>query len=124
MGHTAFDPTKMFQRIFAFEIYYRLQRRATFVYFLLVFFLSFFAVVSPTAKLFGAIGNVSPNSPYVISVVFVLLSFFMLIVSSAVMGFAMVRDREHNIESLLFTTRVEKFDYLFGRVAGSYCTLL
>src|SRR5690242_11952445 len=113
----------MFRRIFAFELYYRFQRRATFVYFLLVFFLSFFAVVSPTAKLFGAIGNVSPNSPYVISVVFVLLSFFMLIISSAVMGFAMVRDREHNLESILFTTRAKKFDYLFGRFAGSYCTL-
>jgi ABC-2 type transport system permease protein len=114
----------MLRRIFAFELYYRLQRRATYVYFLLVFCLSFFAITSPTAKVAGAVGNVSPNSPYVISVVFVLLPFLMTMITSAVMGFAMVRDKEHNLESILFTTRAQKFDYLFGRFAGSMTILL
>jgi ABC-2 type transport system permease protein len=114
----------MFRRIFAFELYYRLRRHATYVYFLLVFCLSFFAITSPTAKVAGAIGNVSPNSPYVISVIFILLPFLMTMISSAVMGFAMVRDREHNLESILFTTQAQKFDYLFGRFAGSFTILL
>src|SRR5688572_26354165 len=114
----------MFFRIFSFELHYRFQRNATYVYFVLMFGLSFLVITSPTAKLAGAIGHVHANAPFVISQVFLVLSFVMTMISSAVMGFAMVRDAEHNIEGILFTTRARKFEYLFGRFAGSLTLLL
>jgi ABC-2 type transport system permease protein len=114
----------MFAQTFLFELKYRKSRSITYIYFFLIVVLCFFVVTSPTAKLVGAVGQVKVNSPYVISALTIIISFVTTIITSAVMGVVIVRDFDHKMEPILFTTRVQKFDYLFGRFAGSFVVLL
>jgi ABC-2 type transport system permease protein len=114
----------MFAQTFLFELKYRKSRSITYIYFLLIVVLCFFVVTSPTAKLVGAVGQVKVNSPYVISALTIIISFVTTIITSAVMGVAIVRDFDHKMEPILFTTRIKKFEYLFGRFVGSFVVLL
>ncbi len=53
-----------------------------------------------------------------------IVSVFLSLIASAVMGVAVLRDFEHNTEAILFSTPMKKFDYLMGRFWGSFVILL
>jgi ABC-2 type transport system permease protein len=114
----------MFLEIFLFELKYRKARAATYVYFMVIFVLSFLTVTSPSVNLSGAIGQVKANAPSVIALCTILFSFFSTIITSSVMGVAIVRDFDYNTEAILFSTPITKAQYLFGRFAGSMVVLI
>jgi ABC-2 type transport system permease protein len=114
----------MFKEIFLFELKYRRVRAATYVYFLIIFVLSFLTVTSPTVNLSGAIGQVKANAPSVIALCTIVFSFFCTIITSSVMGVAIVRDFDNNTEAIMFSTPIRKAHYLFGRFAGSMVVLI
>src|SRR5258708_30147032 len=114
----------MFKEIFFFELRYRKARAATYVYFGVIFLLCFLTVVSPVLKIGGAEGQTKANAPFVISYLTLIFSFYFTMITSAVMGVAIVRDFEHNTEAILFSTRMKKIDYLMGRFCGSIFILL
>jgi ABC-2 type transport system permease protein len=64
--------------------------------------------------------NVNVNSPYSITQGLGLLSLASVFVLAVFCANAVVRDREHQMEEIVFSTSVEKFEYLFGRFAGSF----
>lgn len=115
----------MFLEVVKFEIRYRLNRPATYIYFLILFLLCFAAVSWDGINVGGDIGKIKQNSSIVLfniaGVVSILPGFFF---ASAIMGVPILRDFEHKMESLIFTTNIDKFSYLGGRFVGSFLVML
>jgi ABC-2 type transport system permease protein len=114
----------MFKEIFRFELLYRKGRAANYIYFGIIFLLCFLAISSPIVQIGGAQGQVKANSPYVLSMMTLIMSFALTMITSAIMGVAILRDFDHNTEAILFSTPLKKFDYLIGRFAGSFFVLV
>lgn len=110
----------MFKEIFRFELHYRKTRAATYIYFGIIFLLCFLGVTSPVVSIGGAVGQIKANSPYVLTMMTLIMSFAMSMITSAVMGVSIIRDFDHNTEALLFSTPMKKRDYLMGRFWGSF----
>lgn len=110
----------MFASIFRFEIGYHLRQPLVYVISLILFLLSFGATVSDNISIANAGVNVNINSPYNIIATLSALSFIAsLIAGVAYATSPVLRDFDHRVAELFFTTRVRKFDYLLGRFCGS-----
>jgi ABC-2 type transport system permease protein len=114
----------MFWELFRFELYYRRRRVTTYVYFLVIFITSFITITSPTLNIAGTSDATTANSPYIIAVLMVVLSFFFTLITSSFVGVAVIRDVEHEMAPIIFTTSIHKGSYLFGRFAGSLVVLI
>ncbi|MFM9838947.1 MAG: ABC transporter permease/M1 family aminopeptidase [Cyclobacteriaceae bacterium] len=114
----------MLKEIFLFELSYRKNRAANYIYFGIIFLLSFLVVASPIASVGGASGQIKANSPFAIANLISNLTFTFTMIASAIMGVAIVRDFDHNMEALLFSTPMKKIHYLLGRFGGSFLVLL
>ncbi|MEQ9265095.1 MAG: M1 family aminopeptidase [Balneolaceae bacterium] len=111
----------MLLEIIKFEIQYRAKRAETYIYFTVLFLYSIIAV----DFLFGhELGSVKANAPFVIAQSMTIISAFFMIVTSMIMGTAVLRDFDHNMESLIFINPIKKRDYLAGRFIGSFIVLL
>ncbi|WP_297336549.1 M1 family aminopeptidase [Algoriphagus sp.] len=111
----------MFKDIFLFELKYRFGRPATWIYFALLIIVPFL--------LFGfgntpASEKVYHNAPINIANFLILVSFFGILIASAVMGVPLYRDLEHKTGTFLFSYPISKFGYFMGRFWGSFFTLL
>ncbi|HEV8515864.1 MAG TPA: aminopeptidase, partial [Cyclobacteriaceae bacterium] len=113
-----------FKEIFLFELFYRKSRSVTYVYFGITFLLCFLGVASSIIKLGSDLGMVKANAPFVIYRMTLVSSFALSIITSAIMGVAIVRDFDHNMDGILFSMPIKKWDYLMGRFSGSFVTLL
>jgi ABC-2 type transport system permease protein len=116
----------MLWEVIKFEVKYRLNRPATYIYFGMVMLLAFAAVAWPDLIQFGgATGKVKQNASVVL---FSIAGIFSLIpclfIASAIMGVPILRDFEHKMESLVFTTNINKTSYLVGRFLGSFLILV
>jgi ABC-2 type transport system permease protein len=114
----------MFKDIFLFELKYRKARAANYIYFGIMFLLCLLAVTTDVVQIGGAVGQVKENAPVVIGQMVVIMGVFMSLISSAIMGVAVLRDFEHNTEAILFSTPIKKFSYLMGRFWGSFVVLI
>ena len=101
--------------ILRFEWRYH-TRQMTFVAAAAVFFVFGFVF---TATGFGP-DNVHVNSPYSIAESIGLLSLTSMFALAAFCANAVVRDREHQMEEIVFTTAVKKLPFLAGRFTGSF----
>lgn len=111
----------MLREILRFELAYRKKRPATYLYFGIIFLLCFFAVTSKYVVIGGvAGGQIKENSPYNLAFMTVIMTFALTFITSAIMGVPVLRDFEHKTDSLMFSTPVSKFAYLFGRFFGSF----
>jgi ABC-2 type transport system permease protein len=111
----------MFWEFFSFELKFRLKSVSTYVYFALWFFLSFLCIA---AEDFLDVGNdkVLLNGPFSTALLYILFSFFGMIVIAAIFGTSILRDFQRDTYQLLFTKPITKFAYLGGRWAGSLVT--
>ncbi len=114
----------MWFEIFKFELAYRKKRPATYLYFAILFLLSFGAVTSDFVQIGGGVGLVKENAPATLATMMVIMSAFFMMITSAIMGVGVLRDFEHNTESLMFSTPIKKRDYLLGRFLGSFVVTL
>jgi len=114
----------MWYEIFKFELQYRKKRPATYIYFVILFLLSFGAMSSDVVQIGGGAGLVKENAPVTIATMMVILSAVMMMITSAITGVAVLRDFEHKTESLMFTNPITKKDYLLGRFLGSILVAL
>jgi ABC-2 type transport system permease protein len=114
----------MFKEIFTFELKYRKKRAATYIYFGIIFLMCFLAVTTDVVQIGGALGQIKENSPFVLSRMTLIVSVFLCLIASAVMGVAVLRDFEHNTEAIMFSTPIGKFAYLMGRFWGSFVILI
>ncbi len=112
------------KEIIRFELQYRSRRPATYLYFLILFILS--ALLSSLGtKAFGNVSiQVMANAPMIIDQQLGMLTMPMILLVSAIMGVAVIRDHEHRVDQLLFSSPLTKRDYLLGRFAGSFIIML
>ena len=116
----------MFKAIFSFEIKYRLNRPATYLYFIIFALIGLLygaimggAFGSEVAILITGGGKNNANSPYNIAVITGALSQISIFVVAAFMGVPVYRDFEHKTYALFFTKPISKWSYLGGRFCGS-----
>ena len=116
----------MFWQVIKFELKYRLNRPATYIYFFIWLLLAFLGIAcSSFLQVGGPLGKVEVNASITL---FNYAAIFSIIpgifISSAVMGVPILRDFEHKMESLIFTTNITKSSYLLGRFIGSFIMLI
>lgn len=114
----------MFFEIFKFELKYRSKRPATYIYFGILFLMGFLAMTTDIIRAGGANALVKENAPAVLATMTMNMFLIIMFMASAVMGVAVLRDFEHKTESLMFSNPIKKRDYLFGRFAGSFVTMV
>jgi len=107
--------------IFRFEIIQGIKSPVNWFYFVIVTFLSLFAVDFIYE---GRLEPIKENAPYVVAVSMSVFSSFMMVICSLIMGMSILKDYKSNIQSLIFVNPVTKFEYLLGRFLGSFCILI
>jgi hypothetical protein len=86
----------------------------------ILFFLLTFAGMTIEEIQVGAGGNVKANSPFAISTQHMVWTLFFMFASTAFVANVIVRDDETKFGPILRSTRITKFDYLFGRFLGAF----
>ncbi len=114
----------MWFQIFKFELQYRKARPATYIYFAILLLMGFFAMGTDVVQIGGGSGLVKENAPTTIATMMAIVSAFMMMITSAIMGVGVLRDFEHKTESLMFSNPISKFDYLLGRFLGSFVVVV
>jgi ABC-2 type transport system permease protein len=112
------------KEVVRFELNYRKSRPATYIYFAIIFVFCFVGVTVDGASIGGASGQLKENAPLILTRMSLIISIFLCLIASAVMGVAILRDFEHNTEAIMFSTPMSKFSYLAGRFIGSYIVLI
>ena len=118
----------MFWSVARYELKYRMTRVSTHVYALVFFALALLLGLSAAGAFEGvdmtAGARVFANSPYMIAGLVTTLGLFGVVVTASFMGQALVKDFEHTVHPLLFTTPLSKGAYLGGRYAGALVAAL
>ncbi|MEM6638337.1 MAG: M1 family aminopeptidase [Pseudomonadota bacterium] len=109
----------MFASIAAFEFRYHARSPVFWVVSVVFFLLTFGATTSPNIQIGGG-GNVHANSPSAIIEITIILSIFFMFVTTAFVANVIVRDDQSGFGPMVRSTRVSKFDYLFGRFVGAF----
>jgi len=112
----------MFGKIAAFELRYQL-RQPIFWIAGLIFFLLVFGAVGIDRVQIGSGGNVHKNSPQAIGQIVMVMTVFFMFVSTAFVANVIVRDEETGFGPIIRSTRIRKFDYLFGRFTGAFAAV-
>lgn len=117
----------MFFRILLFELKYKFNRPAVYIYWGILFSLTFLIVNAfsglvdgVSVSIGGLGGKLLTNSPYIIYTLTSGLSFMALILLPSLIGSSIYRDYETNTHALLFSYPISKFGYLGGRFLGGF----
>ena len=115
----------MFLQIFKFELWYRLRRPATYIYFGILLLLALLLMITAGGFFKGVAVSVGSkvlvNSPFSLNGytnVLTLIPGVLLI--SAMFGPAVMRDFDTRMHPLLYTTPISRVGYLGGRFAGTF----
>ena len=109
----------MFRSVAAFELRYQLKSPAFWVTFAIFFLLTFAATASDNVRI-GSGGNVLVNSPYSIAQTLMIMTIFSIFILTAFVANVIVRDDETGFGPIIHSTRISRFDYLFGRFTGAW----
>ena len=109
----------MFGQIAAFELRYQL-RQPIFWIVGLIFFLLVFAATAVDVISIGSGGNVHKNSPRAMGEILLTMTIFFMFASTAFVANVVVRDDETGFGPIIRSTRIGKFDYLYGRFTGAF----
>jgi aminopeptidase N len=109
----------MFAKIAGFEFRYQLKNPVFWVAAAIFFLLTFGSVTIDEIQI-GSGANVHVNSPYAMAQTELIFSLFFMFVSAAFVANVVVRDDETGFGAIIRTTRVKKFDYLYGRFTGAF----
>lgn len=109
---------------FLFELKYRFKRPATYIYFGILFFMSFIALASDAVQIGGGQGQVYINAPIVVNNFIIILSIVGMAISSAVLSVPIYRDFEHKMFTFYYSLPISKGGYFWGRFLGSFVVLL
>lgn len=109
----------MFRKIAGFELRYQLKSPVFWVVATIFFLLTFGAATIDQIRIGGG-GNIHKNAPFAIAQTHIILSIFYMFVTTAFVANVVVRDDETGFGPILRSTRVRKFDYLYGRFTGAF----
>ena len=105
--------------VIRFELGYHARRPWTWVYFAVLFGLSFQIVMEAYTGNARDLGYYF-NAPFVIAAITVLASAMGLLTTAAIAGDAAARDVQTRMSPLMFTTPVGRRTYILGRFLASY----
>ena len=111
----------MLFEIFRFEINYRIRQYNTYLYFIILFLSS---IVAVDFIFEGQPDSLKRNAPMIIARTMGIMAALTMMIPSMIMGTAVLRDFDHQMESLLFVNPIMKRDYLLGRFLGSFVILV
>jgi ABC-2 type transport system permease protein len=114
----------MFLHMLRFELSYQLRRPLTYLYAVVFFLLAFGFMSSDAVIIGGGMGLVRKNSPYALTQMMIILTAVGQVITTAIVGTAVLRDFNFRTHELLFTTRLSRLSYLGGRFVGSYIVML
>ncbi|HEY4940827.1 MAG TPA: M1 family aminopeptidase [Rhizomicrobium sp.] len=109
----------MFFKIAGFEFRYQLRSPVFWTAFGIFFLLTFAATTVPQVQI-GSNGATNVNSPSAILQEMGIMSIFAIFALTAFVANVVVRDDETGYGPIVRSTRITKFDYLFGRFAGAF----
>jgi aminopeptidase N len=112
----------MFGKIAAFEFRYQL-RQPIFWITAMIFFLLVFGSVAIDVVRIGSAGNIHKNAPSAIGQTLLIMTIFFMFASTAFVANVIVRDDETGYGPIIRSTRLTKFDYLFGRFTGAFAAV-
>lgn len=110
----------MLSEIIRFELLYRLKRPATYIYFLLIFAISFMYVAVPSMSISDGSDRLLRNSPYLLTQLTLVIMLFGSLICAAIMGGPVYRDYEYRFNEIMHTLPLSKASYLWGRFLGSF----
>lgn len=97
----------MLLNILFFELRYRLNRPATYIYFGILFLLSFLFITTDVVQIGGSQGNVFRNSPYTINQTVLILNLFAAMICSALVGVPVYRDLSTDFMKLYLQAQLQ-----------------
>ncbi len=109
----------MFGKIAGFELRYQLKSPVFWVV-ATVFFLMVFGITTSSNINIGLGPSDHRNGPYALAQNHLIFSIFYMFVTTAFVANVIVRDDETGFGPILRSTRVRKFDYLYGRFTGAF----
>lgn len=109
----------MFLKVAAFELRYQL-RQPLFWIVTGLFFLFTFGFAASDFVHIGDTDNVHKNSPYAIATAHMLFALFFMFGGTAFVAGAVLKDDENGFGPIIKSTRLNKFDYLYGRFTGAF----
>ena len=109
----------MLRQIAWFEIRFWLRSWMLWIFFLSVSLLVFLASNADQISLGSSISNTYRNAPFVIENRYAFLCLFGLLMSTAFVNFAALRDFQHHTFPIIFSTPMHRRDFLLGRFFGT-----
>lgn len=108
----------MLLKVAGFEFRYQLRQPIFWVAAIILFLLSFSVIGTDNVQV-GGIGNVKKNSPYALAFMTMIFTIIYMFVTTAFVANVVVRDDDSGFGPIIKATRLDKFDYLFGRFLGA-----
>lgn len=109
----------MLKNILQFELRYWLRRPMPYVFLLINALMVFFAMTSDNITIGQSYGSVQKNAPFVVQNMYAFMSLLMLLMATAFVQGAALRDFTYNSHQIVFSTPLRKFPYLMGRFLGA-----
>jgi len=110
----------MFRKIAAFEFRYQVRQPVFWVVAVVFFLLTFGATTIEQIRVGGIGPNDHRNGPYALAMIHLTFTLFYMFVTTAFVANVIVRDDETGYGPIVRTTRISKFDYLYGRFTGAF----
>jgi len=109
----------MFWSVFKFEVNFHRRQHMVYIVSGIFFLLTFAATTSDNVTIGGGTSNLNINAPFTIIQTLAMSSLLALFAAVAYAAGPVPRDFEYKTAELIFTTRVDKFSYMFGRFFGA-----
>ncbi|MBK8555784.1 MAG: ABC transporter permease [Lewinellaceae bacterium] len=109
----------MFRTFFSFEIKSWLRSPMPWIFLFIIALLCFFGTISDSVSIGGSFGNVWKNAPFVAQNWYAVFSLLSILLTTAFLNSAAIRDFERNTSQIIFSKPVSKAAYYFGHYAGA-----
>jgi hypothetical protein len=109
----------MFGSVFRFEIRYWLRQPMVYVFLFINALLVFGAISSDNVQIGQSFDNLNVNAPYTAQAMYGYMSLIMLLMVTAFVQSAALRDFSYQTEQIIFSTPLSKVSYLLGRFLGA-----
>ena len=109
----------MFRDFFLFELRYFLRGWMVWIFLIIIGAMIFGAASSDNVTVGGGIGNTHRNSPFVIENFFAVTSILTLLMTTAFVNNAGLRDYQHNTNQMIFSLPISRRGFLWGRFLGA-----
>ena len=109
----------MFRTFFTFELKSWLRSPMPWIFLFIFALLSFFATISDNISIGGSFGNIHKNAPFVVQNWYATFSILSLLLMTAFLNTAAIRDFEHKTAQTVFSSPINKAGYYFGHYFGA-----